>query len=81
MADCARLLWWPLLQFLYCGKKATLAIGNIKPLGELPEGTIVCNVEEVSQVSCIMHDHESDANGLKRLALGRAVVLQSRPTL
>eukprot|EP01026_Neomeris_dumetosa_P032920 TRINITY_DN2616_c0_g1_i11.p2 TRINITY_DN2616_c0_g1~~TRINITY_DN2616_c0_g1_i11.p2 ORF type:complete len:173 (+),score=12.59 TRINITY_DN2616_c0_g1_i11:66-521(+) len=33
-------------QYVYCGKKATLAIGNIKPIGEVPEGTIVCNVEE-----------------------------------
>jgi len=33
-------------QFLYCGKKASLTIGNVKPLGEMPEGTIVCNVEE-----------------------------------
>lgn len=32
-------------QFLYCGKKAALTIGNIMPLGEMPEGTIVCNVE------------------------------------
>jgi large subunit ribosomal protein L8e len=38
-------------QFVYCGKKATLSIGNIKPVGELPEGTIICNVEEVS-ASC-----------------------------
>lgn len=37
-----------LLQFLYAGKKATLSIGNIKPIGEMPEGTIICNVEEVS---------------------------------
>eukprot|EP01023_Acetabularia_acetabulum_P061357 TRINITY_DN740_c1_g1_i1.p1 TRINITY_DN740_c1_g1~~TRINITY_DN740_c1_g1_i1.p1 ORF type:complete len:258 (+),score=58.01 TRINITY_DN740_c1_g1_i1:104-877(+) len=35
-------------QYIYCGKKATLAIGNIKPIGEVPEGTIVCNVEEKS---------------------------------
>lgn len=33
------------LQFLYCGKKATLSVGNTLPLGEMPEGTIVCNVE------------------------------------
>jgi len=33
-------------QFVYCGKKATLSIGNVLPLGGLPEGTIVCNVEE-----------------------------------
>jgi large subunit ribosomal protein L8e len=32
-------------QFVYCGKKAQLAIGNVLPLGSLPEGTVVCNVE------------------------------------
>jgi len=33
-------------QFVYCGKKAQLTIGNVLPLGSMPEGTIVCNVEE-----------------------------------
>lgn len=33
-------------QFIYAGKKATLTIGNTKPVGEMPEGTIICNVEE-----------------------------------
>ena len=33
-------------QYIYCGKKATLHIGNVKPVGDLPEGTIICNVEE-----------------------------------
>ena len=33
-------------QFLYCGKKAQLKIGNVMPVGEMPEGTIICNVEE-----------------------------------
>ena len=37
------------LQFIYCGKKSNLTIGNVKPVGELPEGTIICNVEEVSK--------------------------------
>jgi len=32
--------------FVYCGKKASLAVGNVLPLSALPEGTIVCNVEE-----------------------------------
>jgi large subunit ribosomal protein L8e len=32
-------------QFVYCGKKAQLAVGNVLPLGIMPEGTIVCNVE------------------------------------
>jgi len=33
-------------QFIYCGKKAQLKIGNVLPLKSMPEGTIVCNVEE-----------------------------------
>mmetsp|Transcript_51037 Transcript_51037/g.128084 ORF Transcript_51037/g.128084 Transcript_51037/m.128084 type:complete len:255 (-) Transcript_51037:40-804(-) len=32
-------------QFVYCGKKAQLAIGNTLPLSEIPEGTYICNVE------------------------------------
>ena len=32
-------------QFIYAGKKAGIAIGNILPLVELPEGTVICNVE------------------------------------
>lgn len=32
--------------FVYCGKKATLSVGNVKPVGDMPEGTLVCNVEE-----------------------------------
>lgn len=35
-------------QFLYCGKKAAVQVGNVLPVGGLPEGTIVCNVEEKS---------------------------------
>lgn len=32
-------------QFVYAGKKAQVAVGNVLPLGAMPEGTIVCNVE------------------------------------
>eukprot|EP01099_Mayorella_cantabrigiensis_P008358 TRINITY_DN7864_c0_g1_i2.p1 TRINITY_DN7864_c0_g1~~TRINITY_DN7864_c0_g1_i2.p1 ORF type:complete len:259 (+),score=54.21 TRINITY_DN7864_c0_g1_i2:103-879(+) len=32
-------------QFVYCGRKAQLTVGNVLPLISLPEGTIVCNVE------------------------------------
>merc|ERR1712000_558964 len=32
-------------QFVYAGNKAKLSIGNILPLGQMPEGTVVCNVE------------------------------------
>jgi len=35
-------------QFVYCGKKATLQIGNVLPVGTMPEGTVVCNLEEKS---------------------------------
>jgi large subunit ribosomal protein L8e len=33
-------------QFIYCGKKAALTVGNVLPLAAMPEGTIICNVEE-----------------------------------
>jgi len=33
-------------QFVYCGRKAQIKIGNVLPLAQMPEGTIVCNVEE-----------------------------------
>jgi large subunit ribosomal protein L8e len=32
-------------QFVYAGKKAKMAPGNIVPLSTLPEGSVVCNVE------------------------------------
>ena len=32
-------------QFIYCGKKAALSVGNVMPLASMPEGAIVCNVE------------------------------------
>lgn len=33
-------------QFIYAGKNANLSVGNILPLGAVPEGTVVSNVEE-----------------------------------
>jgi len=33
-------------QYIYCGQKAQLAIGNVLPLNKIPEGALVCNVEE-----------------------------------
>lgn len=32
-------------QFIYCGKKANLAVGNVLPLAMVPEGTVVNSVE------------------------------------
>ncbi|KAK9828802.1 hypothetical protein WJX72_002149 [[Myrmecia] bisecta] len=65
-------------QFIYCGKKATLAIGNVLPVGEMPEGSIVCNVEEkigdrgalarASGDYCIIVAHNPDS-GITRIKL------------
>jgi len=35
-------------QFIYCGRRAQLAVGNVLPVGQLPEGTIIANVEAKS---------------------------------
>ncbi|XP_015910094.1 large ribosomal subunit protein uL2 [Parasteatoda tepidariorum] len=35
-------------QFIYCGRKAFLQVGNVLPVGGMPEGTIICNLEEKS---------------------------------
>lgn len=56
-------------QFVYCGKKATLAVGNVLPLESLPEGTIVCNVEEKS----------GDGGALARASGNYATVVGQNP--
>merc|ERR1712072_372496 len=32
-------------QFVYCGRKAQLVVGNTLPVGQMPEGTIISNCE------------------------------------
>jgi len=32
-------------QYIFCGKKATLTLGNVLPIGRMPEGTVLSNVE------------------------------------
>ena len=32
-------------QFIYCGSKAQLKVGNVLPIGKMPEGAIICNLE------------------------------------
>jgi len=32
-------------QYIYCGSKAQLNLGNVLPVGKIPEGTLICNVE------------------------------------
>jgi len=33
-------------QFIFFGKKAQIKVGNCLPIGEMPEGTYICNIEE-----------------------------------
>lgn len=65
-------------QSLYCGRRAALSVGNVLPLAALPEGSVVCNVEErvgdrgalarASGDYAIVVSHNSDA-GTTRQAL------------
>ena len=34
-------------QFIYAGAKASLSVGNILPVSQMPEGTMISNVEGV----------------------------------
>ncbi|XP_067949289.1 large ribosomal subunit protein uL2-like [Watersipora subatra] len=56
-------------QFLYCGKKANLQIGNILPVGQMPEGTMVCNLEEKT----------GDRGALARTSGNYAIVVSHNP--
>lgn len=57
-------------QFVYCGSKAQIAVGNVLPLGKMPEGTIVSMVEEKASdrgrfaraggTSCMIVGHSDD---------------------
>merc|ERR1712216_365528 len=65
-------------QFVYAGKKAQLAIGNILPISSMPEATIICNVEsklgdrgtlaKASGEYCILISHNLDT-GFSRIKL------------
>jgi large subunit ribosomal protein L8e len=75
-------------QFIYCGKKAQLKIGNVLPLGSLPEGTVVSNVEEFpgdrgrlarasgDYVTIVSHNVETNQTRL-RLPSGAKKIVQS----
>jgi len=75
-------------QYIYCGKKAQVQVGNVLPIGTLPEGTVVCNVEEKAgdrgklarasgnYATVIAHNHETHKTRV-RLPSGQKKVLQS----
>jgi large subunit ribosomal protein L8e len=56
-------------QFIYCGKKAELAIGNVLPLSTIPEGTAVCNIE----------NHTGDRSKIARASGNYAVIVSQNP--
>jgi len=75
-------------QFVYAGKKAQLKIGNVLPLGSMPEGTTVSNVEErpgdrgklarASGDYCTIVSHNVDTNQTRlRLPSGAKKIVQS----
>ncbi|MCL4133920.1 UNVERIFIED_CONTAM: hypothetical protein GTU68_048504 [Idotea baltica] len=75
-------------QFIYCGKKAQLDVGNVLPIGSMPEGTIVCSLEEKAgdrgrlargsgnYAQVIAHNHETKKTRVK-LPSGAKKVLPS----
>jgi len=75
-------------QFIYAGKRAALKIGNVLPVGSMPEGTIISNVEErpgdrgkIARASgdyCTIVAHNAETNQTRlRLPSGAKKIIQS----
>jgi large subunit ribosomal protein L8e len=75
-------------QFVYHGAKAQLAVGNVLPVGNCPEGTILCNLErypgdrgKIAKCSgeyCTVIGHNEDAGTTKlRLPSGSKKTIMS----
>lgn len=56
-------------QFVYCGKKANLVVGNVLPIRSIPEGAVVCNVEH----------HVGDRGVFARCSGDYAIVISHNP--
>ncbi|KAJ0481691.1 60S ribosomal protein L8 [Helianthus annuus] len=56
-------------QFVFCGKKANLMVGNVLPLRSIPEGAVVCNVEH----------HVGDRGSFARASGDYAIVISHNP--
>jgi len=89
-----RKMLWPAVeglhtgQFVYCGAKAQLTIGNVLPLNKMPEGTVISMVEEksgdrgkiarASGASCMVVGHSDDGRKTRvRLPSGTRKTLHS----
>ncbi|KAL9642038.1 hypothetical protein ABK040_004090 [Willaertia magna] len=80
-------------QFVYCGAKAELKIGNVLPIGKLPEGTVCCNVERftgdrgklarAAGASAVIVAHSEDGKTRVRLPSGvkKTISSDSRATV
>jgi len=75
-------------QFIYCGKNAQLAVGNVLPIGKMPEGTICSMLEDkyqdrgtlarASGTYCIVTGHTEDGRrSLVKLPSGTRKKLHS----
>ncbi|VAI04112.1 unnamed protein product [Triticum turgidum subsp. durum] len=56
-------------QFVYCGRRATLSVGNVLPLRSVPEGGVICNVEH----------HVGDRGVFARASGDYAIVISHNP--
>ncbi|KAL8508658.1 hypothetical protein ACS0TY_019054 [Phlomoides rotata] len=56
-------------QFIYCGNKANLVVGNVLPIRSIPEGAVVCNVEH----------HVGDRGVFARASGDYAIVISHNP--
>merc|ERR1712002_981160 len=76
-------------QSVYCGSKATLHIGNVLPIGKMPEGTACCAIEmeygdrgvlaKASGNSAVIISHNQDTGKTRiKLQSGSKKVLDSR---
>mmetsp|Transcript_49726 Transcript_49726/g.116247 ORF Transcript_49726/g.116247 Transcript_49726/m.116247 type:complete len:250 (-) Transcript_49726:50-799(-) len=74
-------------QFVYCGAKAQLAVGNVLPVNKIPEGTSIAMVEEKNAdrgklaraggTSCMVVGHSEDGKKTRvRLPSGARKTLQ-----
>merc|ERR1712060_1006677 len=75
-------------QFVYCGSKAQLTIGNVLPLNKMPEGTVISMCEEkasdrgryarASGTSCMIVGHSDDGRRTRlRLPSGKREAIPS----
>jgi len=76
-------------QFVYCGAKAQLTVGNVIPIGNMPEGTVVSMCEEKSSdrgrfarasgTNCMVVGHSDDGRKCRvRLPSGSRKTINSQ---